>query len=552
MESSPIIFVLNIAAAAALLVWAVRLVRTGFERALGARLRIWLRRSTSGRIRASASGALVALILQSSTAVAVLIRGFAAGGGLGGLASLTMLLGADVGSALVAILLTSGLSVIAPLLLLSGVLTFLRSTRRGIRQIGRVLIGFALIFLALDLIRAASQPMLENPGAQAVMVYLSGDLLTAFVVSALFAWLVHSSVAAVLLYATMAGQGVLPLDAALAMVLGANLGGCLIALGLTAGADVVVRRAVWSNFWLRGGGALTVLFLLSALPFQDWLPGVSPDQQALSLHLIFNVLVLMVGLPLAGPALRIAGALIPDAPDTASASAYSSALDREALSHPRRALSCSVRELVHMCGIVEGMFRQSMALFASYDEAEAAAIAETNRKVERMSLDLRVYLAEIGEGKDRERFGPRAFELAGIGANLEAAADVIAQIMVRQAKRMSYDNLSFSEEGWRELVDFHDQVLRNLQQAVAVLMNGDPSLAEALVAEKDRVRELSKDLEERHLQRLQQGNEATMLTSSIHIDLLRALKSVNTSFAMIAYPVLLESGKLRETRLDAG
>ena len=550
METSPILFVLNIAAAAALLVWAVRLVRTGFERALGARLRIGLRRSTSGRLRASASGALAALILQSSTAVAVLIRGFAAAGGLGGVASFTMLLGADVGSALVAVLLTSGLSVIAPLLLLSGVLTFLRSGRREIRQIGRVLIGFALIFLALDLIREASQPMLDNPGAQAVMVYLSGDLLTAFVVSALFAWLVHSSVAAVLLYATMAGQGVLPLDAALAMVLGANLGGCMIALGLTAGADVDVRRAVWSNLWLRGGGALAVLFLLPVSGVQSWLPGGSPDHQALALHLVFNVAVLFVGLLIAGPVLRIAGLVIPDQPGTAAATDYSSALDREALSHPRRALSCSLRELVHMCGIVEGMFRQSMVLFVTYDEAEAAAIAETNRKVERMSLDLRVYLAEIDEGIDRESFGTRAFDLAGIGANLEAAADIIAQIMVRQAKRMSYEKLSFSDEGWRELVDFHDQVLRNLQQAVAVLMNGDPSLAEALVAEKNRVRELSKELEERHLQRLQQGNEATILTSSIHVDLLRALKSVNTSFAMIAYPVLLEAGKLRESRLD--
>ena len=199
LESSPNIFVLNIAAAAALLVWAVRFVRTGFERALGGRLRVWLRHSTSGRIQASVSGVFAALFLQSSTAVAVLIRGFAVAGGLGGVASFAMLLGADVGSALVAVVLTSGVSVVAPLLLLAGVLIFLRSGRRAMRQIGRVLIGFALIFLALDLIGEASRPILDNPGAQAVMVYLSGDLLTAFVVSALFAWLVHSSVAAVLL-----------------------------------------------------------------------------------------------------------------------------------------------------------------------------------------------------------------------------------------------------------------------------------------------------------------------------------------------------------------
>lgn len=550
MATSPLIFVLNIAAAAALLVWAVRLVRTGVERALGPRLSIWLRRSTSGRARAAATGTLTALILQSSTAVAVLIRGFAAAGGLGGAASFAMLLGADAGSAMVALVLTSGLSVVAPLLLLSGVLTFLRSTRRTLRQIGRVLIGFALIFIALDLIREASLPMVENPGAQAVMVYLSGDLLTAFAVSAVFAWLVHSSVAAVLLYATMAGQGVLPVEAAMAMILGANLGGCIIALMLTVGASADVRRAVWSNFWLRGGGALGVLLALQAGGLPGWLPELRPDLLALGLHLAFNLSILVVALPLAGPVLRFARVLIPDRPDPGAGRAYQNALDREALSSPRRALSCAVRELVHMSGLVEGMFRRSMALFVTFDEAEAALILDTNTQVEGMSLDLRVYLAEIGEARGPESFGTRAFDLAGIGTNLEAAANAIAQTMVRQARRKSEESLSFSDQGWRELTEFHDQVLRNLQQAVGVLMNGDPSLAEALVVEKDRVRELARDFEERHLQRLQAGEASTIATSSIHVDLLRAIKSVNTSFAMMAYPVLQETGKLRESRLD--
>lgn len=549
MENSPLIFVLNIASAAALLVWAVRLVRTGFERAFGVQLRVWLRRSTSNRVKAAGCGAFAAILLQSSTAVAVLMAGFLSAGSINGVAGLAMLLGADLGSAIVAQLLNSQLSAVAPVLLLAGVLIFLRSSRREARQIGRVLIGLALIFVSLDLIREASSPLVESPGAKTVMAYFAKDLFTAFVISAAFAWLVHSSVAAVLLYATMAAQGILPLEAALAMVLGANFGGCIIALLLTLRAGAPVRRVVWSNLALRGGGALAVLYVLSASDLISDIAGGTPGQQALNLHLAFNAGLLLLSLPLVGVLQRASARIISDTEDDDRNAQHQTALDREALEHPKRALSCAVRELVHISGIVETMFRQSMQLFDSYNDAQANKIIESNQLVERISLDLRIYLAEIRSNDERDKFGTRAIDLAGTGVNLEAAADVIAQTMVRLATRKSYENLEFSAEGREELGEFHDTVLRNVQLGISVLMNEDPALAETLVAQKDKVRDIARKLEEKHLFRLQQGSEATLHTSSIHLDLLRALKNVNTSFAMIAYPVLSENGKLLKSRL---
>lgn len=545
-------FVLNIASAAALLVWAVRLVRTGFERAFGAQLRVWLRHSTSNRLRAALCGAVAAILLQSSTAVAVLMAGFVSAGSIGGVAALTMLLGADLGSAIVVQLLNSKLSAVAPVLMLAGVLIFLRSRRRAARQIGRVLIGLALIFVSLDLIRAASAPLIESPGARTVMAYFGSDLFTAFAVSAVFAWLVHSSVAAVLLYATMAAQGILPLEAALAMVLGANFGGCMIALLLTLNADVTVRRVVWSNLALRGGGALLLLSALAALDQPPTWLGDGAGPAALHLHLAFNALVLVACLPLVGVIHRLAQRVLPEAAPDAASPQHQSALDPEALANPKRALTCATRELVHLSGQVEAMFRQSMALFTDYDETTAARIADANAQIERTSLDLRVYLAAIRAEDEHDRIVVRAFDLVGTGVNLEAAADVVAQSMVPLAQQKSLENLRFSEEGRRELAEFHDTVLRNVQLAVAVLMNGDPGLAAALVEQKDKVRVMARNLEARHLERLQRGGEDTLRTSGIHLDLLRAIKTVNTSFAMIAYPVLNEHGKLLESRLASG
>jgi phosphate:Na+ symporter len=386
METSPLVFVLNMAGAAALLIWAVRLVRTGFDRAFGGRLRLWLRRSTSNRLAAATSGLGVAVLLQSSTAVAMLMAGFVSAGAIGSAAGLAIVLGADLGSALVALLLTTRLAVVTPVLLLLGVLIFLRGRQRRLRQIGRILIGMALIFLSLDLIRAASVPLVGAEGARTALLYLATDPLTAFVLAALFAWLVHSSVAAVLLFATLATQGALPPMAAFAMVLGANLGGAAIAVVLTLRSDGTVRRVTWANLVLRGGSALVVLWLVAAGRLPLHLLPADPGVQALTLHLAFNAALVAICLPLVGPICRLAAVLVPDPPASGDADASRTALDPAAQLHPKRAFACAVRELVDMGSRIEGMVRQVPGLFSSFDETAAAALRDTLEQVQRRSL----------------------------------------------------------------------------------------------------------------------------------------------------------------------
>ncbi|SEM25472.1 phosphate:Na+ symporter [Roseovarius tolerans] len=549
MESTPVLFVVNMAAAAALLIWAVRLVRTGFERALGAKLRLWLRRSTSNRLAAAGSGAATAVLMQSSTAVAVLMAGFVTTGAIGSVAGLAIMLGADLGSAIVALVLSSQLAVVTPVLLLAGVMIFLRSSARRMRQVGRILIGLSLVFLSLDLIREASLPLTGMSGAEVAMLYLAEDALLAFVIAALFAWLVHSSVAAVLLFATLAAEGVMPVDVAFAMVLGANLGGSIVAVVLTLNAESAVRRVVWCNLVLRGGGAGALLVWLANhdLPFAGL--DMNAGHQALFVHLAFNVVLLLVSLPLVGPFMKMARMIVPDEPQLQAEGASRSALDPTVQNQPKRAFGCAQRELVEMAHRIEIMLRTGIGLFERYDDATAKAQRAEVKALSQMSLDIRTYLSRVRSHDPDEDTSNRAFELSGIAVNLEAGADVIARKMVDLARAKDVENLEFSPEGWRELSDFHDVVLRNVQHGISVLMSEDIGLARELVEQKEQVRDLEQNLQRRHLKRLRKGLAETFETSAIHLDLLRALKMLNTSFAMIAYPVLEDRGELLESRL---
>ena len=549
-DTNILLFFLHIVGAAALLIWAVRLVRTGIERAFSVQLRLWLRRSADNRILAVATGAVSAMLLQSSTAVAILVSNFVAGGSIAALVGLAILLGADVGSALVAQILLVRQTFLVPLLLLIGVGLFLRGKQRRIRQAGRILVGLALVFVSLDMIRSATAPLVENEDAAFAMAYLSSDLLTAFVIGAGFAWIVHSSVAAVLLFVTLVAQGVLPQPAAVAMVLGANLGGSLIAYVLTLSAPIEARRMIVANLVLRGGGAGFVLCIVAVFGIPlTWL-GASDASQVINLHLLFNVGLVLLTLPFVKPVIRLAeAAMKPRSTDQSAGIGATSALDPATLASPDRALVCATREIMRMSELVESLLRSAINLYVKWDDTTANAVVAREQQIRDIHLETKLFLAKLNSGSLDQRASRSAMELSSLAANVEAAANIIARNMVGLAKRLDMGSLQFSKDGWEEIADFHDRVLANTQLAIHVMMTQNPGEARELIAEKDDIRGVEQDLQRRHLGRLRDGLEESIATSNIHQETLRALKQINTSFSTVAQPILNESGDLLDSRL---
>lgn len=548
-NTSIVLFVFHIAGAAALLIWAVRLVRTGVERAYSVQLRSFLRRSNASRLRAAASGVFAALCLQSATAVAVLVSNFATKGGVSLVAGLAVLLGADIGSALVSQILLVQQDFVIPLLLLSGVILFLRSSRNELRQLGRILIGVALVFVSLDMIRGATGPLIDSPATVGVMQYLGGDVVTSFLIGALFAWAVHSSVAAVLFFVTITAQGLLPASGAAAMVLGANAGGAFIAYVLTQTAPLSARRMVVANLALRAGGAALVLLLSQGEVSLAWLGGTE-TRQIINLHLAFNIGLALTSLPLLALIASVAERLMPERAGAAADLIQSTALDPSTLGRPGRALTCAAREVMQMGEQTEYMLRAVITLFQNWDDATAEAIKEKRRAVRKMHDETKHFLAQLNHKKLSDEERQQSDELATIAFNLDTAADAIGSGLTGQAKRLAAEEMAFSDSGRQEIEDFHDRVLANAQLALNVLMTHAPDAARQLLRAKDKARNVEQDLQVRHLMRLRNGLTESFETSRIHQETLRTLKSVNSAFATIGYPIMARSGDLLATRLS--
>jgi phosphate:Na+ symporter len=548
-----LLVLIHLAGAVTLLLWAVRMVRTGVERAYGPALERTLKGARGGRFKPVLLGGVVAMVLQSATAVGVLAAGFAASGLLAAGPALALLLGADLGSALVVQVLSLDLRWLMPILLVTGGWMFMKGTKREVKQTGRILMGIALVLVSLKLIGEATEPLREAKALPAVVSYLSGDLITCFLLGAGFAWLVHSSIAAVLLIASMAAQLVLPVEPAVAIVLGANLGGALIPVGLTRAAVPAARRVPLGNLVFRGAGAVLALLLVIFVELPFGLVFDAPAQQVVMAHVVFNLAVVVLFLPLTGPIEPLLHMVMPDAAAPVERSDLLSArvslLDRSVLHTPRLALASAARELLRTSEIVEIMLRPVMDLFETGSKQQIKELRRLDKEVNKAHADVKLYLVELNRGAMEAADARRSMELANFSINLEHVGDVIAKNLLKLVEEKRSKKLTFSPEGWRELTEQHAKVMANLQLALNVLISGDHDSARDLVSEKERMRDLELRSQELHLKRLQSGSVQSIETSEIHLETIRALRQINSLFASVAYPILAESGDLLGSRL---
>lgn len=532
------------------------MVRTGVERAYGDVLRHRLRSTMRNPVLAVATGAALAIAFQSSTAVTLLVGGFAGASIVGGTAGQFAVRGAEIGSALTVKLLSFDLDLLIPVCLVAGTAMFMATERRDWRQVGRILVGIGLLLLSLQMTGEASEPLRESRLLPVMIDYLSTDPVTAYLFAALMTWLFHSSIAAVLLLVTLAGRGLIPAELGIVLVLGVNLGSSVIAPVLTRHDPPAARAVPIGNLLMRGAGSLIVLTLTLWIRPPLRFLGVTEPDQIVNAHIIFNCLILVAGLPFSGLIYRCSEKLVALGSAPLKAKPLDvielSALDESVVATPSQALANATREVVRVCETIEIMLKRIIELYEHADAEQIKALADLDDRVDRKHAAIKLYLARVTQHSLTEQEAYRCQELVGACVKLEQVGDIIVRNMLVHVRKKADRGLEFTDEGWSELLAFHGAVLTNARLSFNVLVSRDRETALSIVHEKDRLRGLEKRLGESHFLRLRDGTVKSVETSSIHLDTIRDLKQINSLLASIAYPVLEEQGLLSGSRLKAG
>ncbi|MGZ9724383.1 Na/Pi cotransporter family protein [Rhizobium miluonense] len=543
MEST--IVMINLFGAIGLLLFGLAQVKDGVSRAFGARLRTGLARGTRSGTRSFASGFVATIALQSSTATALMIASFVERDLVLPSMAQIVLLGANVGTAVTAWIVATGIEWLSPLIILIGIILY-RRTSTSQQGAGTALIGIGLMLLSLQLLSLATAPMRQSAALGAFIGLLDGALPVALIFSAVLAFVSSSSLAVVVLILSLASTGILSPALTVVLVLGANLGGAVPPVMATLSGPATVRRVTLGNLIVRAIGCLIVLPLAGYIG--DWMQGLhfSPAKLPVDVHLLFNIALAICAWPFSRLLSRTMLRVVPNDPQTDDGPKF---LDQQALQTPVVALASATREVLAVGDLIERMLIRTENAFNNNDLSPLKEIPVLEKRVDRIQQEVKIYLSKLGrDGLDDEN-GRRSIVIIDYAINLEHIGDIIEKGLAEQVGKKIDKGLTFSEDGYRELRSLFSLTVDNLRIAQTILVTRDFNLAKQLMEVKVDVRRLEKQSSERHLERLRDGRVDSLQTSSLHLDMLRDLKRINAHIVSVAHPILDESGLLIESRL---
>ncbi len=541
---------IDLSGSIALLLWGMHMVQTGVQRTFGPKLRSILGNALKTRARAFLAGLGVTAILQSSTATGLMVVGFSAGGLVDLVPALAVMLGANVGTTLIVQVLSFDVAAASPALILIGVLMFRRGSSTQTHDLGRVFIGLGLTLLALHQLLGLMTQYEDEPSLRILLGAVSTEPFLDVLLAAAVTWAAHSSVAIVLVVMSLATKGVVPPDAAIALVLGANLGsGVNPVLEGALGNDPAAKRLAVGNLINRGVGALVCLALLPSIG--RFLVTIEPDnaRAVADFHTAFNLALAGVFFPLLTPYARLLRWLFPEKADPIDPSRplY---LDPAARETPIVALGAAAREALRLADALGAMLLGAREALVQGDRKQISEAKRLDDVLDRLNTAIKAYLTALDPDELSEADHRRLNEIMTFSMNMEQAGDVVEQNLLPHASKRLKRGLSFSREGEAELKAMMDRLIANLRTAASLFMTEDPRAARLLAEEKPAFRDAESAATRAHFERMRAGVVDTIETSAIHLDLLRDMKLVNGHIvAAAAYPVLERAGELLQSRI---
>jgi len=531
--------------AVAIFLYGIRVSRIGLQLWGGDRLRGMIASLTENRLMGVAVGAFVTLILQSSSATSNMLVSFSGAGLMSLRQAMGVLLGADIGTTLVVVLLSiKKFSEYAMIVLVIGVVIDMASHKKKTRYISMIFIGFGFIFLGLRLMTLGAAPLKDNHIFTEMMGFLSENPLYSFFLAVLVSPFL-SSAGTIGLTIAFAFTGILNFEAALPFVLGANLGTCATSVlssvsGTTAGKQVATAHLLFKFVGVA-------IFLPNIHYFAEavnWValhvPGLGQSVSAriAIAHMLFNLSIALIFLPFISQGVWLIQKIVKVPPTELEKRFAPRYLDSSSLETPSLAFANVRRELLRVADLVHEMLRDVLRCFERYDPDLVADIEDRDDKVDLLDREIKLFLANLSQENLTDEQVKRNLSLLSTTGILEDIGDVIEQNLLGMAGKKTQWAREFSIEGWKEIRDYHASILETFGWTLSTLATADSDVARRVVRSTKHITDRAEKLRVSHLSRLQAGLKESFETSSIHLDTLSAFSRVASLLGDIARDVL--------------
>jgi phosphate:Na+ symporter len=512
----------------ALFLFAMIKLSTGMQLVMSGRLREYLGFSVTKKAHGLLTGTLATVLFQSSSATTLLTVGMVSAGLISFYDSLSIILGADIGTSLTVQLVVWNITSISPVLIFAGgILYFLG--REKWKTAGEMILYFGLIFYGLSLVGQAVAPLKDNR----TFLYLFREAknpLLGIGIGLVFTGIVHASAIPIAILIILAQQGLIGIDNALPIVLGANVGTTVTALMGSMVANINGKRTAISHLLSKSIGVLICLFLLPFIPaFLRQLSSSVPQQIALS-HFLFNVFIAGLFILFLGPFSRFVETILPGQARTLSI--WPEYLDRRSLASAPEALACVKKELRREMLLSQEMFIASLGLITTFNEAKKRDIIYIELIVDNLQSEIIRYLWNTSCLQLSPDLSKKLFAFSSIVYEIERIGDR-ATNLVELAESKHRRKAIFSESAYGELKLIGTLLMENIEDAASLLERRNEGAIRMIIERHGEVIRLIKDATESHLQRFYR-KVCQAEAGPIFVDMLVNLKSISDHCRTIA------------------
>lgn len=512
----------------ALFLYGMDTMGQGLEKLSGGRLERILEKLTSNPLKAVLLGAGVTAVIQSSSATTVMVVGFVNSGIMKLSQAVGIIMGANIGTTVTSWLLSltgieSGSFFVrllkptsfSPVLALIGVIFIMFSKKEKKKDIGTIMIGFAILMFGMDTMSGAVKPLADVPEFTGILTMFSNPFL-GMLAGAVLTAVIQSSSASVGILQALCATGAVSFGTAIPIIMGQNIGTCVTAMISGIGASKNARRTALVHLYFNLiGTAVFMLVFYTANSFLhfDFLGHPATAMGIAVVHSCFNVAATVVLLPFAEGLETPACLTIPDAPAAAGSAAVSvqeekedefSLLDVRFLESPAFAVEQCRNMTVRMAKLAKAALFMSVELLTEYDPKKAEAVADLEERVDRYEDELGTYMVKLG-GHNLSKNDSRmvALLLHCIG-DFERISDHAMNLM-DAAKEMNGKKMEFSKKAVKELMVFTDAVKEILEISIQAFEKNDLGMASLVEPLEEVIDDINTCVKANHIKRLQKG-----------------------------------------------
>jgi phosphate:Na+ symporter len=523
----------------AVFLYGMEQMAEALKKVAGESMKQILSRLTSGRIMGLITGAFVTAIIQSSSVTTVMLVGFVTAGLMSLSQAVGVILGADIGTTITAQIVAFKVTKYALVLVAAGFFMIFASRTQRIKQYGNLVMGLGLIFFGMGIMSDGMRPLRSYEPFILLMQNVSNPLI-GIALATLFTALVQSSSATMGVVIALALQGLISLEAGIALALGANIGTCATAgLAAIGKPREAVRVAVAHVTFKIVGVALILPFIpyfadlvreisptaAPGLVGMDRLAAETPRQIA-NAHTLFNVGIALVFLPASGLFARFCEWVVPDKPLAAEEAVRPRYLDEELIGTPTLALDRARYEVGHMGEYVRQMLAESISALLAGDVERTREVSAIDDKVDLLYGEIVAYLGKVGR---RELTESQAAEMASLLSavnDLENIGDLIETDAVDLAEQCKDKQVRISDATRGVLGDLHREIVGSVEQALHAVRNNDPRAAQRVIGMKSEIQARAASAELHEARRLAANAPNRVATYSVEVEIIEKLKRI--------------------------